>query len=84
MAPFSPPLAVQPQRLLLRITLGVQGQQAGEHAIPHGIGPAVAPGEFAAAGDGAIRLQLALEIKGFTSSACRRGVSSTSRSLLMR
>jgi hypothetical protein len=75
---------VQPQRHLLRIPLCIQGQQPSQHVIPHGIGPAVAPGEFAAAGDGAVGLQLALEIKGFTSSACRRGVSSTSRSLLMR
>ena len=41
------PLAVQPQRLLLRIALSVQRQQPSEHVVADGIGPAVAPGEFA-------------------------------------
>ena len=55
---------MQPQRHLLLIPLGIQRKQPCEHVIPHGIGPAVAPGEFAAAGDGAVGLQLALEIEG--------------------
>jgi hypothetical protein len=44
--------------------LGIQRQQPSQHVIPHGIGPVVAPGQFAAAADGAVDLQLALEIEG--------------------
>jgi hypothetical protein len=60
---FPPPLAVQPPGHLLRIPLGIQRQQPGEHVVAHGIGPAVAPGQLAAAGDGATGLQLPLEIE---------------------
>jgi hypothetical protein len=59
-----PPLAVQPQRHLLRIPLGIQRKQPCKHVVADGIGPAIAPGEFAAAGDGAVGLQLALETEG--------------------
>jgi len=55
---------VQPHRHLLGIPLSIQRQQPGEDVVADGIGPAVAPGEFAAAGDGAVGLQLALEIEG--------------------
>ena len=48
----------------LLVTLSIQRQQPGEHVIAHRIGPAVAPGQLAAAGDGAVGLQLALEIEG--------------------
>ena len=48
----------------LLVTLSIQRQQPGEHVIARGIGPAVAPGQLAAAGDGAVGLQLALEIEG--------------------
>ena len=59
-----PALAMQPLGHLLGVALGVQRQEAGEHVVANGIGPAVAPGQLAAAGDGAIGLQLALEIEG--------------------
>ena len=59
-----PALAMQPLGHLLGVALGVQGQQAGEHVVAHGIGPAVAPGQLAAAGDGAVGLELALEVEG--------------------
>jgi len=57
-------LAVQPHRQLLLVPLGIQRQQPRQHVIAHGIGPAVAPGEFASAADGAGGLQLTLEIEG--------------------
>ena len=55
---------MQPQPHLLFIPLCIERQQPSQHVIPHGIGPAVAPGQFAAAADGAVGLQLALEIEG--------------------
>ena len=55
---------MEPQRHFLPVTLSIQRQQPGEHVIARGIGPAVAPGQLAAAGDGAVGLQLALEIEG--------------------
>ena len=55
---------MQPQGHLLRVALGIQGQQPGQHVVAHGIGPAVAPGQLAAAGDGAVGLQLALKVEG--------------------
>ena len=47
---------------LIGVTLGVQGQQAGENIVTDGIRPAIAPRQFTAAGDGAVGLQLAQEI----------------------
>ena len=55
---------MQPHRNLLRIPLGIQRKQPCKHVVADGIGPAIAPGEFAAAGDGAVGLQLALETEG--------------------
>jgi hypothetical protein len=55
---------MQPLRHLLRVALRIQRQQAGEHVVVHGIGPALVPGEFAAAGDGAVGLELAQEVEG--------------------
>ena len=59
-----PGLAVQPHRHHLRIALSIQRQQPGQHVIPHGIGPAIVPGEFAADGDDVVGLKLTLEIEG--------------------
>ena len=44
---------------------GVKSKKSSKHLIAHGIGPAVAPGQLAAAGDGSTGLQLALEIESF-------------------
>jgi hypothetical protein len=52
---------VQPQVQLLLVALGIQRQQAGENVVTHGIGQAVAPGQLAAAADGAAGQQLALD-----------------------
>jgi hypothetical protein len=56
---------VQPQRFLLPITLGIEGEQAGEHIVPNVIRPAVAPGEFLFALDGAVGAHLGFEGAGF-------------------
>ncbi len=55
---------MQPQPQLLLIPLCIQRQQPCQSGVPHRIRPAVAPGKFAAAADGAVGLQLALEIEG--------------------
>ena len=55
---------MQPLLYFFRIPLGVESKQPRKHVIPHGIGPAVTPAQLAAAGDGAVGLQLALEIEG--------------------
>lgn len=59
-----PPFAVQPHRLLLRIALGIERQQPGQHVIADGIGPAVAPGELLAGLDGPVAAELGLEAAG--------------------
>ena len=59
-----PPVAVQAQRHLLLITLGIKRQQPGKQVVADDIRQAVAPGQLAAAGDGAVGLKLALEIEG--------------------
>jgi hypothetical protein len=55
---------VQPQQHLLFVALCIESQQPSQHVIPHVIGPAGEPGQFAAAADRALGLQLALEIEG--------------------
>jgi hypothetical protein len=56
---------VQPLRLLLRIALGIEGQQSCQHVVADDIGPAVAPWEFFVGFDGAVAAELRLEVAGF-------------------
>jgi len=54
-------------RPLSGVGLDVEGEQAGQHLNAHGIGPAVAPGEFLAGLHGAVGPRLGLEAAGVPS-----------------
>ena len=55
---------MQTQRHLLGVTLGVEGEQAGEHVVANVSRPAVAPGKFLLALHGAVGAHRGLEGAG--------------------